>query len=125
MSWSDNFLKKWAGTRLAHEAVMVEDARAILAWNRENLAGKKPAESEDEMQVGDNNYTIYGAASKASSALPMLGATALGVGGTLAAMSMLNQEPTPTVPEQPAPIVQPSDVTIPDYVIIPRQPASE
>lgn len=121
MHWTDNFLSKWARVRLAHEAVMVQDAAKMLRINREKLTGK--AESDDEMQVGDNNYTIHGGSSKSTSALlPALGAAALGVGGTLTAMSLLNQQPT-APSEPPAPIVQPSDVTIPDYVIIPRAPA--
>lgn len=120
MHWTDSFLSKWGRTRLAHEAVMVQDAAKMLRINREKLTGK--AESDDEMQVGDNHYTIHGGAAKSTSALlPALGAAALGVGGTLAAMSLLNEQPTPI--ERTAPVVEPSDVNIPDYVIIPRAPA--
>jgi len=105
--------KKWGGTRLAHEAVLLEDAREVLRTNRAKTAASSASPEDSDLHVGDvtiNNAPSTGTNWKPAAAL----AAALAAGGLGYLLGQPNAETIDTdtdtkyrlefvTPEDPAP----------------------
>lgn len=84
-------LQQWVGLRMAHEAVMVEDAQALLKQNREQVAAhyrnnglETTPEEPSVIHVGNVTNHLAPAAAPAAQPSSGLGALAkLGIGAAL------------------------------------------
>ena len=112
-------LKKWAGIRMAHEAVMMQDAQEILRLNRDgikhhqtNMAtmpGDKQTAEDDmgNIRVGDEiHYHQQQQAANGLSSLAKMGLVGAGlaIGGPLAGLATyLATKPATTIQAEPGP----------------------
>lgn len=65
-SWRDSLKRSWAGLRLAHQAVMIQDAQRLLADSRSQVRRHhkmpEPKDNDDHIHIGDLTQNITNAA---------------------------------------------------------------